>query len=118
MLCLPVKTLPSDNQWEYELKLDGYRIEAIKHSGQVTLFSRNNKNLTNRYPGIVDACGDLPNGTILDGELVALDETGRPSFNRLQNASVITPVVYFAFDLLRLSGRDLMQKSLRERREI
>src|SRR5678816_1465600 len=102
MLCLSVKRLPEGEQWEYEIKLDGYRVEAVKHGGQIVLFSRNHNRLTDRYPGVVHALEALPDDTIVDGEIVALDETGRPSFNTLQHSSVKTPVVMYAFDLLRL----------------
>src|SRR4051812_33761636 len=118
MLCLPVKRLPEGEAWEYELKLDGYRILAVKHEGEINLFSRNHKNLSRRYPAMLDALAGIPEATIIDGELVALDESGRPSFNTLQNASTATPVTYFAFDLLRWNGRDLLKKPLRERREV
>ena len=55
MLCLTGKRLPSGEQWEYELKLDGYRVEAVKHESVITLSSQNEKRLTARYPGIVTA---------------------------------------------------------------
>src|SRR5262245_14833354 len=60
----------------------------------------------------------MPDETVLDGELLALDEDGRPSFNALQNyGSAATPVIYYVFDVMVLSGRDLMAKTLEQRRE-
>jgi len=81
MPCLAVKKLPEGEAWEYELKLDGYRALAVKHDGQVTLFSRNKKRFNNCFPAITAAFARM----LGDGEIVAIDESGRrPSFSRLQ----------------------------------
>src|SRR5437762_10720767 len=85
MLLLPTTTLPEATGWVYELKLDGYRAIAFKTSGRVQLRSRNNKDFNRKYPGVADALRSLPGETVIDGEIVALDDTGRPSFNALQN---------------------------------
>jgi bifunctional non-homologous end joining protein LigD len=67
----------------------------------------------------VKALGPLPADTVIDGEVVALDEAGKPSFNKLQNfGSSAAPVFYFVFDLLVLSGRDLMGEPLATRRTL
>jgi ATP-dependent DNA ligase len=83
------------------------------------LLSRNDKGFTSCYPSISQALQNIPDETILDGELVAFDESGRPSFNRLQNyGSSNVPLSYYAFDLLILSGRDIRSEPLKKRREL
>jgi ATP-dependent DNA ligase len=105
MLLLPAPTLPEGANWAYELKLDGYRALAIKLEGKVHLRSRNNKDFNARYPSVAKALTSLPNETVIDGEVVALDESGRPSFNLLQNhGSSGAPIVYYVFDVLTWRG--------------
>jgi bifunctional non-homologous end joining protein LigD len=85
----------------------------------VQLRSRNDKDFTARYAAITKALQHLPDETVIDGEVVALDETGRPSFNALQNfASSTQPIYFYVFDLLMLAGRDVRSKPLSERREL
>jgi len=119
MLLLRIDKLPEGKNWEYELKLDGYRAIAFKSGGRVHLRSRNDKDFNSRYPAIVKALSAMPDETVIDGEVVALDESGRPSFNSLQNyASSRIPLLYYVFDVLVLSGHDLMSESLMTRREV
>jgi DNA ligase D-like protein (predicted ligase) len=119
MECLPVAKVPESGQWTYELKLDGYRLEAVKAEGRVTLYSRRGNDLTKRFGYIAEALESLPNDTVIDGELVALDEQGRPSFNLLQNfRSAASHIVYYAFDVLFHRGEDVKQLPLSRRRAI
>lgn len=112
------ESLPEGPQWLYELKFDGYRAVAIKDR-KVTLRSRNDHDFSIRYPGLVQALASLPDETVVDGEVVALDETGKPSFNTLQNyGSSKAPVYYYVFDLLMLAGRDLTTEPLAVRRTL
>jgi bifunctional non-homologous end joining protein LigD len=85
MLLLRTDSLPEGSNWQYEVKLDGYRAVAFKARGRLHLRSRNDNDFTLRYPSIATALESLPDETVIDGEIVALDKTGRPSFNVLQN---------------------------------
>jgi bifunctional non-homologous end joining protein LigD len=82
MLLLQTERLPEGSKWAYELKLDGYRALAIKTGGKVYLRSRNYNDFSRRYPAVVQALGALPDETVIDGEVVALDESVRPSSTR------------------------------------
>ena len=119
MLAKPSGHLPSGADWSYELKLDGYRSLVMKHNQRVTLFSRRGKSLNTKVPTIATAFSFLPEETIVDGELVVLDDTGRPSFSALQNSRFTPDALYFyVFDLLVLRGRDLRKLPLRDRRRL
>jgi DNA ligase D-like protein (predicted ligase) len=117
MLLLKSETLPDDaNRWVYELKLDGYRALAFKTGGRLQLRSRNDNDFTRRYPAVVRGLEQLPDDTVVDGEVVAFDPEGRPSFTLLQNyGSDETPLAYFVFDVLMLGGRDLRREPLSTR---
>jgi hypothetical protein len=114
MLLLRTERLPEGPDWLYELKLDGYRASG-KSAGRVQLRSRNDKDFNARYPTLVEALGSMPDDTVLDGEVVALDEEGRPSFNALQHHGAQMPVYFFIFDLLILRGREVMAEPLVKR---
>jgi DNA ligase D-like protein (predicted ligase) len=119
MLLLKTDSLPDDSRWLYELKLDGYRAVAFKRNGTVHLRSRNDNDFNVRYPGVVKALANMPNDTVIDGEVVAFDQQGRPSFNALQNyGSAPAPVVYYVFDIMVLAGRNVMREPLEKRREL
>jgi DNA ligase D-like protein (predicted ligase) len=119
MECLAVAKLPDGPEWVYEIKLDGYRAVAINSKGKLSLYSRNRKSFHRQYQQIFDALHDLPLNTVVDGEILALDETGRPDFNLLQHSrSHASRIRYFLFDLLIYQRRDLTQLPFIERREI
>jgi len=119
MECLAMAKLPDDAQWVWEIKLDGYRAIAVKSDGTIALFSRNKKSLSKKFPYVVEALAGLPARTVVDGELVALDDRGRPEFNLLQNfRGGSDRIYYYIFDLLCLEGRDLTQLPLNERRQL
>ena len=119
MLLLRTNSLPSGKNWLYELKLDGYRALAIKSGGRVELRSRNNNDFGGKYPRIVRALASLPDDTVVDGELIALDPSGKPSFNLLQNyGSANAAIVYYLFDVLVLAGEDVRSQSLEARRAL
>jgi ATP-dependent DNA ligase len=84
MECLPVEQIPEGDIWTYELKLDGYRIEVVKTGGKVALYSRRRTDLSRRFKHVTASLAILPDETVIDGELVALDEQGKPNFNLLQ----------------------------------
>ena len=118
MECAPVTKLLDGPGWFYEIKLDGYRAIAVK-SGRVNLFSRRRKSFNAHYPDLVEALGELPEGTVVDGEVVVLDDSGRPNFNMLaQFRSGASRIHYFIFDLLVCNDRDLTKLPLSERRDL
>src|SRR6202171_3317030 len=119
MECLSVSKLPEGSKWIWEIKLDGYRALAVKTGTGVTLFSRRRKSLNRQFPYIVEALAGLPAGTVVDGEVVAIDESGRPNFNLLQNfRSEASRIQYYIFDLLCWKDRDLTRLPLIERRAL
>ena len=118
MNALPVQKLP-EGDWLYEIKFDGYRALAFKDGKDVRLVSRNKKAFD--YPQPLDALKFLPaERAILDGEIAALDEQGRSSFQLLQlfKSSGGVPLVYYVFDLLSLEGKDLCKEPLSARRKL
>jgi len=121
MTAVNVAALPEGDRWLYEVKLDGYRALIIKDGERVQIRSRNEKDLTATYPGVVAAARRIrATSAIVDGELVAVDESGRPSFQALQHRAAHTGhvVVFYAFDLLHLDGQDLTGRALSERRAL
>ena len=119
MECLPVEKIPEGDLWTYELKLDGYRLIAVKTGGNVTLYSRRGSDLSERFKEVTAALAILPDETVIDGELVALDDQGRPDFNLLQNfRSSESHLRFYAFDVLVRRGEDFTKQTLSKRREI
>ena len=121
-----------DDNWLFEIKWDGYRAIAFIEDGGLRLVSRNQNDLTKAYPELSDIPQHVRARTaILDGEVVALDKQGRPSFGLMQQRTGVgegghrirrtrddIPVVYYAFDLLYLDGYDLMRAGLEERKDL
>jgi len=119
MECLSVAKLPEGLEWLWEIKLDGYRALAVKSRTGLTLFSRRKKSFNRQFPHIVKPLADLPEGTVVDGEVVAVDESGRPNFNLLQNfRAEASRIQYYVFDLLCWKDRDLTRVPMVERRAL
>jgi bifunctional non-homologous end joining protein LigD len=125
-------TMPVDEQgWAFEIKWDGMRILTVVRPGGHVLRSSNGIDATNRYPELAGLAATLDGHTVvLDGEVVAFDERGRPSFGLLQHRMHVggaaeirrraetVPVTYIVFDLLHLDGHDVMPLPYVERRRL
>jgi DNA ligase D-like protein (predicted ligase) len=119
MECLSVSRLPEGPTWIWEIKLDGFRALAVKSRTGLTLFSRRKKSFNRQFAHIVEGLADLPEGTVVDGEVVAMDENGRPDFNLLQNfRAEPSRIQYYVFDVLCWKDRDLTRVPLVERRAL
>jgi len=130
MLATLDERAPSDKGWLFEIKFDGVRVLAARRGEQVELYGRSGQLITGRYPDLVRALLALPvEHFVIDGEIVALDESGRPSFQRLQPRMALTdpreieaaaarvPVEGVFFDCLALDGRDLRRLPLTRRKD-
>jgi bifunctional non-homologous end joining protein LigD len=111
---------PPRGDWVYEIKFNGWRALALKGGSQARLLSRSEKDLGARFPEIMQSIADLDAAdAVLDGEIVALDEKGRSSFQLLQARDIgqsRPPIFYYAFDILHLNGRDMRDRPLIERK--
>jgi len=129
MLAEAGETPFSHPDWLFEPKLDGYRVLAFVRDGEVKLRSRRGLDLTPAFPQIAaELAKQSTGGMILDGEVLALDAAGRPSFNALQNRARLktpreiaaaerdTPAIFYCFDLLNFAGLDLRQAPYSDRR--
>ncbi len=120
--------VPEGDGWAYEFKWDGVRAVTAVTGGRLRVQSRNDKPLTDTYPELAALVGLVDVPVVLDGEVVALDEHGRPDFGLLQNrmhrhpppADLLhtTPVLYYVFDVLHLDGADLTRRPYTERRHL
>jgi len=130
MLAESIEKPFDDKDWLFEIKWDGYRAIAFVESGKVRLVSRNQNELTGRYPELKDMPDFIKAKTaILDGEVVALDADGRASFSLMQQrtgfrpggkkavAKADVPVLYYAFDLIYLDGYDWRRVNLEDRKK-
>jgi bifunctional non-homologous end joining protein LigD len=117
-----VNAVPDGENWLHEFKFDGYRILCRIDNGRVSLLTRNAQDWTHHLAAVAQSAKKLDVGqALLDGEVVAFDDKGRHSFQLLQNALKHTgspDLVYYAFDLLFLDGRDLLATRLLERKEL
>jgi bifunctional non-homologous end joining protein LigD len=132
MLAVSRDTLPAnDDAWSYEFKWDGVRAVVYVDGGRPRALSRNDRDITATYPELRDLAESLgATQAVLDGEIVAMDSSGRPSFGALQNRmhvtgaaqirrlTVQTPVTYLVFDVLHLDGRSLLDVPYVQRREL
>src|SRR5262245_15608525 len=119
MAALAVPKLPAGKEWTYELKLDGYRALLIKDHDRFELRSRKDKDLTRMYRAVAATARRLKaERAVVDGEIVALDVRGRPSFQALQHRGTHPKhtLVFYAFDLLHLNGEGLANLPLEVRR--
>ncbi len=122
----PMKALlvesPPAGEWLYEIKFDGFRAIALKGGPQARLLSRNQKDFGAKFPEVLESVLELDvRDAVIDGEIVALDERGISSFQLLQAFELgqkRPPIFYYAFDLLRLNGKDLLERPLSERKEM
>jgi ATP-dependent DNA ligase len=117
-LSQPVEKPPSGPQWVHEIKLDGYRMAARIDNGRTQLLTRTGLDWTAKYPGVIAALANLNVKTAyIDGELCGVDDAGLPSFAQTQAGRGVH-LVYYAFDLLHLGGRDISGLALIERKTL
>jgi bifunctional non-homologous end joining protein LigD len=120
MLATSVPDPFDDPDWIFEIKLDGYRAVAEIEDGKVRLYSRNKISFNKRFAAIAHSLASLAVDAVVDGEIVALDDHGRSSFQLLQDQqkSGKGNICYFLFDLLYLNGKDLRGLPLLARKEL
>jgi len=118
MMATAAASLPRGDPWSYEVKWDGYRAQIVKNGASVVLASRNLKDITGQFRQVAAAALALPaRSALIDGEVVAVDAQGHPSFQALHHwATEGLSIVFYAFDLLHLNGRDLLRVPLDDRR--
>jgi len=113
---------PTHGDWLYELKFDGIRAIAIKDGKKVSLISRNGNKLDKRFPEIAEAVAELPiEECVLDGEVVALDDEGRSSFQLLQALEMEgrkAPLRFYVFDLVQFNGKGLLDLPVEQRKQV
>lgn len=120
MLCTLVDK-PFDNpQWLYEIKWDGYRAIASKYGASYELYSRMGNDYSEHYPPIFEALRNIKHNVIVDGEIVVIDQEGRPHFELLQNwrRTGEGTLAYYLFDLLWYDGHDIRDMPLIERKKL
>lgn len=120
MECKRVPQLPEGDDWAYEIKQDGYRAIALVDGNTALLYSMSAQDYSAEFRQITFALKNLKQGNlVLDGEIVALDQRGRASFQELQNHKTSRqPIIYYAFDVLHWNGRDTLDLPLTERKKM
>jgi bifunctional non-homologous end joining protein LigD len=119
MLTTLARELPRGDDWLYEVKWDGYRAIAYVHGGEAQFLSRNDNDLTQRFPTVqraLERAVKTPD-CVLDGEICALDEQGRATFSAMQQGRPDTRYIFVLFDVLEVEGKPLIDLPLVERRE-
>jgi bifunctional non-homologous end joining protein LigD len=109
-----------NNDWLFELKLDGYRAIAELDNGHVKLYSRNGLSFIDKYPLVASALQKIKHRVVLDGEIVLVEEDGKPSFQKLQHyeSNTTYPLVYYVFDMLMYEGENMEELPLVERKKL
>jgi bifunctional non-homologous end joining protein LigD len=105
-----VDDVPPGESWIHEIKYDGYRLELAVGDGVATAWTRNGKDWSDKFKALVKAAAKLPAGSLIDGEAVAIDDEGKPSFQLLQSTLKDRQganLVFYAFDLLVDRGEDI-----------
>src|SRR4051812_17326764 len=118
-LCASVERPPNSDGWCHEVKFDGYRVQLRIEDGDVAMLTRKGLDWAEKFGALARAAKALPDA-LIDGEIVALDHNGVPSFSALQAAiadNKTGDLIFFAFDLLFANGEDLRALPLRERKE-
>ena len=119
MYARAVEKLPEGREWLYKIKLDGYRCLAGRDAKGVILWSRRANIFTTQFPRVTRGFEKLQPDTLIDGEIVAIDDSGRPSFNLLQHhRSKASAIQFYAFDILIDRGRSLLELPLEARRAL
>lgn len=116
MLAKEIEEPFNDKNWIFEIKWDGYRAIAEVRGDSVKLYSRNGNTFNNSYPVIVDALARMNIDAVMDGEIVALDKKGVPSFQLLQHYNYDHPLIYYVFDLLSVDQKKITSLPLLERK--
>src|ERR1051325_4001424 len=114
-----VRELPEGAEWQYEIKFDGYRCLAGRNEREAVLWSRRGNVFNHQFPEIALACERLKPDTLLDGEIVAIDENRRVSFNLLQNhRRRAAAIQFYAFDMIMCEAKSLLHVPLELRRKL
>ncbi len=120
MLATLVDAPFTSDEWQFELKLDGYRALAFLNNGSVEIRSRNENSFNHKFKAVYEALKDWNINAVVDGEIVVLNEEGRPDFNGIQqwDKKQEGQLIYYVFDMIWLDGKDISKLPLYQRRDI